>query len=62
MRTLSINEIGVIKMATNPPKEIVDSGFRVIHNKRVCCYVGIGWVVEKEEADKEDYLNIPEVV
>lgn len=61
MRSFSVSEVGTIKMMSNPPKEIVNTGMRIIHNKHVKCFVGIGWVVERE-ATREDYKEIPEII
>jgi len=60
MRSFSVAEVGTIKMMCNPPIEIVNAGMCIIHNKHVKCFVGIGWVVERE-ATREDYKEIPEV-
>lgn len=62
MKTVNIKDLNRIKMNTNPPVEIVESGYRVIHNGKVKCHVGIGWVVEKEQATAEDFETIPVVV
>jgi len=48
-------------MSTNPPKAIVDAGFRVIHDGKVKHYVGIGWVVESN-ATNDDYSKYPEII
>lgn len=32
---------------------------KVIHNNKVKEYVGIGWIVEKEEASISDYFKYP---
>ena len=48
-------------MSVNPPKVIVDAGYRVIHDGEIKRWVGIGWVIEGR-ASKSDYYNIPEVV
>jgi len=62
MRTISRDEIRPTKMAVNPPKEIVDCGFKVINNEdgHIYGYVGIGWVKE-EKATDEDCLTIPKL-
>lgn len=61
MRTLSLSDVERIKMCTNPPKEIINCGFRVIFKKRVKCWVGIGWIDERA-AEREDYKEIPEIL
>lgn len=63
MKALKRNEIDPIKMATNPPKEIVISGNRVINSsdKFIYEYVGIGWI-KTREAERKDYLDIPELI
>lgn len=61
MKKLTTQEVNSIIMSVNPPKCVVDSGYRIIHNNKVKCWVGIGWVIEKEEATKVDYENIPVV-
>ena len=55
------NELTSIKLSTNPPKAIVDAGYNVVHNGKVKCWVGIGWVTERTAtpADKE---RLPEVI
>lgn len=55
------SDITSIKMSTNPPKAIVDAGFRVIHDGKVKHYVGIGWVVESN-ATNDDYSKYPEII
>lgn len=61
METIKAGDLTGIKLSTNPPKALVDAGYKVIHNGMVKCWVGIGWVVERTAtpADKE---RIPEVV
>ena len=60
MRTIKKSEISPIKMATNPPEEIVNCGMKVINSGDLYIYefVGIGWV-KTEPAKVEDYLQIP---
>lgn len=48
-------------MSVNPPKLVVDAGYRVIHDGEIKCWVGIGWLTEGR-ASKSDYYKIPEVV
>lgn len=45
----------------NPPDEIVNCGYKVISNGFIYEYVGIGWV-KLNQAIKEDYLSIPQVI
>ena len=59
--TFSRSDVGTIKMSTNPPKEIVNAGYRIIHDGMVKHWVGIGWV-EERPAEREDYENIPQIV
>ncbi len=54
-------ELTSIKLSTNPPKEIVDAGYKVVHNGKVKCWVGIGWVVEGE-ATQSDIETLPNVI
>jgi len=63
MRAIKRNEIDPIKMSTNPPKEIVNCGFKVINSADNCIYdyVGIGWI-KGRRAEREDYLNIPQLI
>lgn len=60
-KNIKIEEISKLKMSIAPPKSVVDADFRVIHNKEVKKWVGIGWVTERSAAP-EDYESIPEVV
>ena len=46
MDKIKAKDLTSIKLSTNPPKEIVDAGYKVVHNGKVKCWVGIGWVVE----------------
>lgn len=55
------NEVSTIRMSVSPPQSVVDAGYRIIHNKEVKKWVGIGWTTERS-AECEDYENIPEVV
>ena len=63
MRTIHRKEIGPIKMATNPPEEIVNCGYRVINSSDSYIYefVGIGWV-KGDRAEQKDYLDIPVLI
>lgn len=62
MKIIRYNDIfglrGRIKMSTNPPKEIVDAGFRIIFDGKVFHWPGIGWV-EEREATAQDEEKIP---
>lgn len=42
MKTINKCDIDPIKMATNPPEEVVNVSFRVISIGKVYQYVGIG--------------------
>lgn len=61
MEQIKAKDLTSIKLSVNPPKALVDAGYKVIHDGMVKCWVGIGWVVERPAtpADKE---RIPEVV
>ena len=59
--TVKASEVRRIKMSVNPPKAVVDAGYRVIHNGETKCWIGIGWVTEGR-ASKSDYYKIPKVV
>ena len=63
MKSFSSSEISPIKMATNPPKEIVNCGMRIINlsDKYIYEYVGIGWI-KTEKATMEDYKGIPQLI
>ena len=48
-------------MATNPPKEVVNCGMRVINTDGfIYEYVGIGWK-QCNKAERKDYLEIPQI-
>lgn len=59
---VSRKDISPIKMATNPPKEIVNAGMRCISNKKLYSYVGIGWVEEREATVQDEKDGIPVLV
>jgi hypothetical protein len=59
--TVKASDVRSIKMSVNPPKVVVDAGYRVIHEGKIKCWVGIGWITEGR-ASKSDYYKIPEVV
>lgn len=59
--TVKASDVRSIKMSVNPPKSVVDAGYRVIHEGKIKCWVGIGWVTEGR-ASRSDYYKIPEVV
>lgn len=59
--TVKASEVRRIKMSVNPPKAVVDAGYRVIHNGEIKCWIGIGLVTEGR-ASKSDYYKIPKVV
>lgn len=48
-------------MSENPPKCVVDAGFKVIFDGNVFEYVGIGWLVVRD-ATPQDYETIPQVI
>ena len=58
--TVKASDVRSIKMSVNPPKVVVDAGYRVIHDGEIKCWVGIGWLTEGR-ASKSDYYKIPEV-
>lgn len=58
---VEVSDLSTIRMSVNPPQEVVNSGYRVIHEKQVKHWVGIGWVTERP-ANQEDYNNFPEVI
>lgn len=60
MRSFSVADVGIMTMMVNPPIEIVNAGMCLIHYKHVICFIGAGWIVERE-ATREDYKEIPEV-
>lgn len=65
MRSVSLKEISVIKMVTNPPEVVTNSGDKVINiaDGYVYEFINIqqGWV-KKEKANREDYQNIPQLI
>ena len=62
MKSLQRKEINPIKMSTNPPKAVVNSGYRVINtNGYIYEYVGIGWIQDRK-AEQKDYLEIPQLM
>lgn len=64
MRSVSLNEIGAIKMLTNPLERIVNAGHRVIHQNGFL-YVWddalIKWKQDRK-ATRQDYLDIPQLI
>jgi len=62
MKNINRNEIRPVKMATNPPEEVVNAGMRVINTDGfIYEYVGIGWRQGKK-AEQHDYLEIPQLI
>jgi hypothetical protein len=63
MKSFSRNEISPIKMATNPPQEIVNCGMKIINSddKHIYEYVGIGWI-KTDKATMEDFKEIPQLI
>ena len=55
-KTVSYKDVSKIAMTTGKEKEIS----KVIHNKTLCEWVGIGWV-DLRPATKEDYKKYPTV-
>ena len=55
-------DISPIKMATNPPEAIVNAGMKCISNKKLYCYVGIGWVEEREATVQDEKDGIPVLI
>ena len=58
---IKVTDLSKISMSINPPQEVVNSGYLVIHNGEIKHWVGIGWVTERS-ATPEDYNNIPEAI
>lgn len=58
---VKVSDLNDIRMSVNPPQEVVNSNYRVIHKNQVKHWVGIGWVTERT-ATPEDYSNIPEAI
>lgn len=63
MKSFTNNDIGLLKMLMNPPKEIVNAGHRIINSfdNHIYEFVKDVWV-KRQEACMEDYLNIPQIV
>lgn len=63
MKSISRNEIHPIKMSTNPPKEIINCGYKVINitDGYIYEYVGIGWI-KTIKAEIKDYKEIPQLI
>lgn len=60
MEKISTKDLTNLKLRVNPPRVFVDAGYKVIHNGKIKCWVGIGWV-EEREATPKDFEKIPEV-
>lgn len=61
MKAINRKEIHPIKMATNPPKEVINCGMKVINTDGfIYEYIGIGWR-QDVKAEKKDYLEIPQL-
>ena len=58
--TVKASDVRSIKMSVTPPKAVWDTGYRVLHEGEITCWVGIGWVTEGR-ASRRDYYKIPEV-
>jgi hypothetical protein len=63
MKSFSLNQIGVIKMCTNPPEEIVNAGMCVISNadNHIYLFDNMKWN-KTRKADRKDYQNIPQLI
>lgn len=63
MRSFNLAEIGVVKMLTNPPNEIVNCGMKVINcsDNYVYEFVETKWQ-RKEKATRENYAEIPQLI
>lgn len=61
--SFSNRDIGVIRMLTNPPTEIVNCGHKVINTSDGYIYefIGTSWV-KADRAEREDYVNIPQLI
>lgn len=61
MKKLTAKDLHPIKMATNPPESIVNSGMKVINTDGfIYEYVGIGWI-KLGIAEHKDYKEIPQL-
>lgn len=61
MKSINRKDIHPIKMSTNPPKEIVNCGMKVINTDGyIYEYNGIGWIQDKI-AERKDYKEIPQL-
>lgn len=62
MKAINRKQIHPIKMATNPLKEIVNCGMKVINTDGwIYEYVGFSWI-KTIEAKQKDYLEIPQLI
>jgi hypothetical protein len=65
MKSVSLKEISLIKMETNPPEVVINSGNRVINISDGYVYeyggIKLGWV-KSTKASREDYQNIPQLI
>ncbi len=62
MKSLNRNEINPVKMATNPPEVVVNSGMRIINSDGyIYEYIGISWI-KTNKANRIDFQNIPELI
>lgn len=64
MKSFSLSEVDSIKMATNPPSEIMNAGFQVINIDGYIYefdYKKLKWN-KTSLALREDYQEIPEII
>jgi hypothetical protein len=64
MQSVSRNEIGAIRMLTNPPEHLVNAGHRVIHKSGFIWFWDdtlIKWQ-QGRKATRKDYLDIPQLI
>jgi hypothetical protein len=63
MKSFKHEDISFLKMSTNPPKEIVNCGMKIINlsDNYIYEYVGIGWI-KTDKATMIDYKNIPQLI
>lgn len=58
---IEAEELTSLKMSTRPPEAVVASGYRVVCDGDVKCWVGFGWVTEGK-ATVTDHVKYPEVI
>ena len=63
MRALQRKDIHPIKLESNPPAVVVNSGFRLIGvDNYIYYYIGYKWVNSGQRATPTDYLDIPQLL